>query len=172
MAVALAWLLLRDPVAPQPAVAPSSTSTTSDVADTSTSGVATTPAPAPTTTVAATSPADSARIVAGLDDALAAWGRFIISGDMTELDGYLVENGPQWQQLAAESTQLAAEPLGLPPYTFDLDLPQVVEHAGAMAVVRSELVMSRPGETPQRFDWLITLQEVDGRWLLYTVDEA
>ncbi|HEX2370255.1 MAG TPA: hypothetical protein VHM94_13585 [Acidimicrobiia bacterium] len=154
-----------------PTLLPATTSAaTTAVSSTTTtqSPTATTEAPstavAPTTTTVAVSPITAAR------EALTAWGRFAVSGDLDRLEGFLHPDGPQFEQLAAEAGTLADEPLGPPPYTVMLVGPRIVERGPSGAVVRGGVKFARQGEPIQRYRWdLVMVPGEDGDWLLWTV---
>ena len=117
-----------------------------------------------TTTTVVLSPIEAAR------DALSAWGRFAVSGDLDRLDGFFHRNGPQWRQLAAEAETLADEPPGPPRYTVTLRQPRVVERDRDRAVVRGRVTFARRGETTQGYRWDMVMVPGDaGNWLLWTV---
>lgn len=93
---------------------------------------------------------------AALDD----WGEWAGDGDLSHLENTFAD-GPQLAQLRREDP--AIEPGA--PYSFVLEGGELVEPG----VVRGTVVLSRPGETEQRFHWDLELVEVDGRWRLWTV---
>jgi hypothetical protein len=117
-----------------------------------------------TTTSVVKTPIGAAR------DALSAWGRFAVSGDLDRLDGFFHPDGPQWRQLAAEAETLADGPPGPPPYAVTIRRPVMVEWGRDRAVVRARVTFARRGETPQRNRWdLVMVPGDDGDWLLWTV---
>ena len=117
-----------------------------------------------TTTSVVVSPIEAAR------DALSAWGRFAVSGDLDRLDGFFHQNGPQWRQLAAEAETLAEEPPGPPRYTVTLRQPRVVETDRDRALVRGRVTFARRGETTQGYRWdVVMVPGGNGGWLLWTV---
>lgn len=125
---------------------------------------------APTTTVAATSSTIAVSPIVAAREALTAWGRFAVSGDLDRLEGFLHPDGPQFEQLAAEAGTLADEPLGPPPYTVMLVGPRIVELGPSGAVVRGGVKFARQGEPTQRYRWdLVMVPGEDGDWLLWTV---
>jgi hypothetical protein len=117
-----------------------------------------------TTTSVVVSPIEAAR------DALAAWGRFAVSGELDRLEGFFHPDGPQWRQLAAEAETLADEPPGPPRYKVTLRQPRIVERGRDRALVRGRVTFARRGETTQRYRWdLVMVPGGDGGWLLWTV---
>ena len=95
-------------------------------------------------------------VAAALED----WGQWAGDGDLSHLDNTFAD-GPQLAQLRREDP--AIEPGA--PYLFVLEEGGVVEPG----VVRGTVVLSRPGETEQRFRWDLELVDVDGRWRVWTV---
>lgn len=121
-----------------------------------------------TPTTAALSP--EAAVLDAMDRALAAWGEFAVTGDLTLVTGLFVVHGPQLEQLRGEAAALLAEPLGPPPYVFEVDDPVVTIDDPGEAIVAAQVVMTRPGEAPQEFDWRIHLHQIGGTWQLWTVE--
>ena len=121
---------------------------------------------APTTT---TPPVDP-QILVDTQAALDAWGRFATNGDMTELWGRFAVGGPQRLQLFRESAELAANPLGDPPYLFTMSGPEVVQ-AGDVAFVTAAVDLARTGEDAQTFRWLIEVRYIKGSYQLWTVTD-
>jgi hypothetical protein len=110
-------------------------------------------------------------VLSDLDDALAAWGEFAVSGDLTAVDPFFAATGPQRAQLETEAPAIAADPAGPPPYVFD-----IVEYGGAttdgdVAEVVAGITLSRPGEPESSFRWRIEMRWLPGaaRWQLWTV---
>ena len=113
-------------------------------------------------------------ILPALDAALAAWGAFAVTGDLSVLEDSFASPGPQWAQLASEAEAIAADPPGPPPYVFD-----VVEYGGAttegaVAEVVASIRLSRLGEETASFRWKIELRwdRETARWQLWTVSDA
>lgn len=121
---------------------------------------------APETTEAATSgddPVEAAR------EALRAWGRFAVSGDLSQVEGWFHRDGPQYRRLEAEAGSIRQDPPGDPPYVVTLELVELVEHVEGVSV-RARVVFIRTGEPSQSFDWDIHLRQSTGRWQVWTVD--
>ena len=144
-------------VLPAPTTVVSSTTTTAVDGSTPT-----------TTTAAALSP--EVAVLDAMDRALAAWGEFAVTGDLTLVAGLFVVHGPQLEQLRGEAAALLAEPLGPPPYVFEVHDPVVTIDDPGEAIVAAQVVMTRPGESPQEFDWRIHLHQIGGTWQLSTVE--
>ncbi len=121
-----------------------------------------------TPTTAALSP--EAAVLDAMDRALAAWGEFAVTGDLTLVAGFFVVHGPQLEQLRGEAAALLAEPLGPPPYVFEVHDPVVTMEDPGEAIVAAQVVMARPGEPPQEFDWRIHLHQTGDTWQLWTVE--
>ena len=103
---------------------------------------------------------------------MAAWGEFAVTGDLTLVTGLFVVHGPQLEQLRGEAAALLADPLGPPPYEFEVRDPVVMMEDPGEAIVAAQVVMTRIGETPQEFDWRIHLHQIGGTWQLWTVAPA
>lgn len=115
-------------------------------------------------------PAGESDILIAATNALTAWGEFAVSGDLTTVEPYFASDGLQMDQFRDEAPGLAADPAGPPPYDFLLSDPSVSVMPDA-AVVSVMVVMSRPGEADQIFEWDISLI-LDGEdWLVWTVSD-
>lgn len=104
--------------------------------------------------------------------ALDAWARFADSGDVDHLEAVFDPGGPQFARLRAEAPGLAARPGAGGRYAFTATAMQV--GAGSSAderVVVADVVVSRVGETDQRFAWELVMRRGEGRWRLWTVRE-
>ncbi|HUP70360.1 MAG TPA: hypothetical protein VM142_11160 [Acidimicrobiales bacterium] len=118
-------------------------------------------------------PPKAAAPVESAQGALAAWGRFAVSGDLKQLDGWLVPDGPQYRSLAREAAELAARPPAPPAYEVRLTDPTVMSVTGTRATLRGDVTWTRGGEVDQRYQWEIVLRRAPrGRWLLWTVTDA
>ncbi len=111
--------------------------------------------------------------IAGARAALAAWGRFAVSGDLGKVAGVFVPDGPQYRQLAGDA--------GIPrlvsgiarPYEVSLSDVHLGEAPPGEAVVIGTVVWTRPGEPDQRYAWELELRSADGNaWRLWTVRDA
>ena len=170
-----------------PTVAPTSVATTASAAggdgSSMTASTPTTATTAPTATTASTATtavdgststtvASSAEaiVLEATDRALAAWGEFAVTGDLALATGLFVVHGPQLEQLRGEAAALLADPLGPPPYLFEVRDPEVTMEDPGEAIVAAQVVMTRTGETPQEFDWRIHLHQIGGAWQLWTVE--
>jgi hypothetical protein len=104
--------------------------------------------------------------------ALNAWARFADSGDVDQLGPAFDLAGPQYARLRAEAPVLAATPAGGAPYGFTATGIQVRPGGGdGERVVVADVVVSRPGETDQRFAWELVMRKSEGHWRLWTVRE-
>lgn len=95
-------------------------------------------------------------VAAALED----WGQWAGDGDLSHLVNTFAD-GPQLAQLRREDQAIETGAS----YSMVLEEGEVVEPG----VVRGTVVLSRPGETAQRFHWDLELVDVDGRWRLWTV---
>ena len=117
--------------------------------------------------VDATSPAERAARAA-----LDAWATFASTGDVEALRGTFDPSGPQLERLKAEAPGVKARAAPGVPYRFSATVLR--SSAGLDSheqVVGAEVVVSRPGETDQRFIWELVMRSTDGRWLLWTVHD-
>ncbi len=126
----------------------------------------------PTPAAPATVSAKEAALVKDAEGALAAWGRFAVSGDLRELDGWFVPDAPQHRILVEEAARLASAPPGPPAYIVRLTEPRVASVTGRRAALRGDVTWTRPGEVDQRYQWEVVLRRsADGRWALWTVTD-
>jgi hypothetical protein len=105
----------------------------------------------------------------GARDALDAWARFASSGDLDQLRGPFDPAGPQLARLKAEAPGVAARAAG-GAYSFSAEVLGV--NAGRNRdeqLVGADVVVSRSGESDQRFTWELVLRRSEERWLLWTV---
>jgi hypothetical protein len=113
------------------------------------------------------------RAVADGEQALADWGEFAVTNDLAEVKDSFWANGPQYKQLAQEAAKRKGErPLGPPPYTMTMSGVQVIKPREDQRILRGKVLMTRPGEQPQNFNWDVWLKldpAADGRWRLWTV---
>lgn len=125
------------------------------------------PAPA----VPAKPSATVAGVIEDAEGALAAWGRFAVSGDLKQLDGWFVPEGPQYRALASEVAGLMVQPPGAPFYQVSLTEPSVTSVTSKLATLRGAVTWHRVGEVPQSYQWNIVLHRTPkGRWLLWTIN--
>ena len=113
------------------------------------------------------------RAVADGEQALADWGQFAVSNNLSDIKDSFWANGPQYKQLAKEAK--ARKPIKGPPYTMTMPDPQVIKVRDNQRVLRGKVQMTRPGEKPQTFNWDVWLQldpEAGGRWRLWTVRDT
>lgn len=116
---------------------------------------------------------ETAAVVDGARAALDAWGRFAVSGDLSQIGATFAPGGPQLERLRAEAPQIEAHPPGTPPYTFTLTNETVLGGASAdERIVRGDVVVSRPNEEDQHFQWDLVLHRTESRWLLWTVRQS
>lgn len=169
LAGGLFWSLRSgDEPAATPAPAPAGPTATP------TGSAAPTDAPVPPPSPAATSSTavepDVADALTAATAALAAWGEFAVSKDLTDLGGWFAIDGPQYAVLEAESEAPGA-PLGPPPYEFIIEEIALETATETEVVLRADLIFGRPGESPQAFVWDIVMRNRDGTWRLWTAAE-
>lgn len=173
LVLGIGWTALR-PAGGSTASAPSvSTPTTARTAPASTEaplvqGGASTTIPAPTSTVVPATdmhdPVEAARA------ALAAWGDFAVSGDLTRVRLVFSPDGPQLTQLEEEATRITPPAdSSVPGYLVTLTDPRA-EVASDTVTVTGTVVWSRAAEADQTYRWAIELHQIaDGTWRLFTV---
>ncbi len=125
------------------------------------------PPPRPSTT----SPVPSsawADVRAAVTGAMAAWGRFAVTGDLEEVSSWFAPDGPQYRQFEEEAERLESAPIGPPPYTVLVEDLDVEEWDGG-ARAEGGFVFVRTGEPSQSFHWVIELTRRGGRWQVWTV---
>lgn len=136
-------------------------------------GLMTDQAPAGERTPASASPAapapEDARIVAARA-ALAAWGRFSVTGNLALLATHFDPMGSQYRQLVGEADTIRSGAGHGVPYDVSLDDVQVSTAGSDEALVTAMVTWARPGEAGQRYSWEIALKAaVPGQWRLWTV---
>jgi hypothetical protein len=115
------------------------------------------------------------RAIADGEKALADWGEFAVTNDLSDVKDSFWANGPQYKQLAAEAMKRKGKKIGPPPYKMTMTGVKVLSPRPDQRVLRGRVQMTRPGERPQTFDWDVWLkldQAADGRWRLWTVRET
>jgi hypothetical protein len=115
------------------------------------------------------------RVVADGGKALADWGHFAVSNNLSDIKDSFWTNGPQYKQLAKEAKE--RKPIEGPPYTMTMTDVKVIKPGDRedQRVLRGKVQMTRPGEKPQTFNWDVWLQldpEAGGRWRLWTVQDT
>jgi hypothetical protein len=110
-------------------------------------------------------------VVAVASGAFEAWGRFGVSGRLDDVAPYFDPDGPQFARFRQEAPAIAANPAGPPPYRFAMSDPSV-ERRGDGWVVRGPVVVSRPGEADQHYEWELVIRQSDGGWAVWTVRES
>lgn len=128
--------------------------------------------PTSTTPVPVTVEADrEGEVVRRVQRALDRWGRFATSGELSLLSGWFHPAGPQYLRLRQEAPTLAADPIGPPPYRFEM-VPQRVAVGNRDATVEGVVTLTRSGEVSQRFHWQVVLRRLNGEWVVWTVVET
>jgi hypothetical protein len=117
------------------------------------------------------------RVIADGEQALADWGEFAVSNNLSDVKESFWANGPQYKQLAKEAKERKGKPIGPPPYKMTMTGVRVIAPSDRadQRVLRGQVQMTRPGEEPQSFNWDVWLQldqASDGRWRLWTVRET
>ena len=88
------------------------------------------------------------RVVADGEKALADWGHFAVSNNLSDIKDSFWANGPQYKQLAKEAKE--RKPIEGPPYT--MTMTREGHQAGDredQRVLRGKVQMTRPGRSPR-----------------------
>lgn len=148
------------------------------MSDTASTSTATShPRPVPSTAAApdppllSTAPPWSPDAHTVLSDGLAAWGRFAVTGELETVAPWFSSEGPQWERFTSEAPELAADPLGDPPYRVMVEASDMTGGAGERRV-DAGVTFVRTGEPSQTFQWRIVLREEADGWRIWTVEEA
>jgi hypothetical protein len=115
------------------------------------------------------------RAIADGEKALADWGEFAVSNNLSDVKDSFWANGPQYKQLAKEAKQRQGEKIEGPPYKMTMSGVEVIPARDDQRVLRGKVQMTRPGEKPQTFNWDVWLQvdpAAGGRWRLWTVRDT
>ena len=165
LVLGVGWSLLRGGEAPSAASSPAVTTPTTVRSAPSTTGVPLVVGGGPTTERATSTP-DLRDPVEATRSALAAWGEFAGSGDLSLLRASFAAEGPQLRQLEQEAARMeraAGE-------SYRVSLSDATFEAGDdTATVTGIVAWSRTGESDQVYRWAIELRLVDGTWQLFTV---
>ena len=102
--------------------------------------------------------------------ALAAWGDFAVTGDLTRVRLVFSAGGPQLTQLEDEAARITRPAdTSVPRYLVTLTDPRS-EVASDTATVTGTVVWSRVAESDQTYRWAIEMHKADdGTWRLFTV---
>jgi hypothetical protein len=105
-------------------------------------------------------------------EALAAWGRFATTGDISVVDGWFDPDGPQYRKLAEEGRAGAAGNQGT--HVVTVSDATVVRDDGREAVVSLLAHWTPPGRPTEDFAWAVVLRSDDatGRWVVWTAQET
>lgn len=120
----------------------------------------------------ATEAAAPAEVVEGLNSALAAWGKFAVSGNLDEVRPYFAANGTQFRSFESEATSLQAAPPGGAPLNMTMTNPTTLRASDDSWIVQGPVSITRQGEQDQTLNWRIQMQETDGVWQVATVANA
>ena len=105
------------------------------------------------------------------EEALGAWGRFAVSGQVNDLGDLFDPDGPQYRHLVADE-RASMDPTS-PPYDVTLSHTQLHQVDAGRVMVEGVVRWTRPGEEEQRYVWELELRSKDGvRWRLWTVRDS
>ena len=165
LVLGVGWTLVRGGDAPSAA---SSAAVTTPIAERS--SPSTTDGPLVVGGAPATAPVTPARDlhdpVEAARAALAAWGDFAGSGDLSQVRTTFAADGPQLRQLQQEAARIE----GTAGDSYRVTLTGATAEAGDDATtVTGTVTWSRVGEADQVYRWAIELRFEDGTWQLFTV---
>lgn len=108
--------------------------------------------------------------VAAARVALAAWGDFAVTGDLTSVRRVFAGGGPQLVQLEDEAARITPPTdSSVPRYRVTLTDPRA-DVASGTATVSGSVTWARASEPDQTYRWAIEMhQDADGMWRLFTV---
>lgn len=115
------------------------------------------------------------RAIADGEKALADWGEFAVTNNLSDVKDSFWANGPQYKQLAKEAKEREGKEIKGPPYKITMSGVEVIPARDDQRVLRGKVQMTRPGEKPQSFNWDVWLQldpAAGGRWRLWTVRDT
>lgn len=98
--------------------------------------------------------------------ALAAWGDFAGSGDLSRVRTTFAADGPQLRQLEQEAARM--EGTAGDGYRVSL-ADATAEASDEVVIVAGTVTWSRADEPDQVYRWAIELRSVDSAWQLFTV---
>jgi hypothetical protein len=106
--------------------------------------------------------------------ALAAWGRFAVSGDLSVLSDHFHPDSPQSSLLTEKVGDLAADPLGEPPYSFVMENPTISQPLPGTVIMQGLVSASRGDEGTALVDWRLKLvwSDESRSWLVWTLEEV
>lgn len=110
-------------------------------------------------------PAD---VKAGIDAALAGWGKFAVNGNLDEVRPFFVTTGSQFQRFESESRSLRDNPPGGTPLIMKTSNEQA-QRAGSDWIVTSDVLVSRAGEQDQQFKWEMRVSKVNDAWQISSI---
>lgn len=141
----------------------SATPTTQKTATSQTQKSSTTNSSAPANT-GTSSPAGGgqqpapADVTTTLDNALTAWGKFAVDGDLNDVKPYFVEDSKQYDRFKLDAAAIASQPPGGAPITVKMNSPQTFAGDDANTwLIRGNVSWTRSGEQPQNFNWEIRM---------------
>lgn len=108
-----------------------------------------------------------------LDNALTAWGRFSISGNLEEVKPYFIEDSTQYNRLKLDAASIASQPPGGAPMTVVMTNPQTFNNKDNPNewMIRGTTSWTRPGIQDQNFNYEIRMVRDSDRqpWLIQSV---
>lgn len=165
LVLGVGWSLVRGDDAPSAASSAAVTTPTTEHSSPSTTDVPLVAGGAPTT-IQVTPALDLLDPVEAARAALAAWGYFAGSGDLSQVRTTFSAEGPQLRQLEQEAARM--ERAAGVYYRVSLT-DATLEASDDAATVTGTVTWSLAGEADRVYRWAIELRSVDGTWQLFTV---
>lgn len=111
-----------------------------------------------------------AEVTEAASQGLAAWGRFAINGEITEVQPYFVQDGPQFTRFESEAADIRNRALAGPAMEMTMNEPTGTKVSEDW-LVRGTVTVTRPGEEAQNFPWELrmTRQSERSPWQILTV---
>ena len=155
-----------------PTTGTTATAAVSDDLKSTTSRASATTVPSPATTLPPPADVAATELEQTAVAALNAWGVFAVTGNIAVVADLFDPAGPQYGTVLEEAAALAAEPIGLPGYTFTMGAISLDRPRQQRVVLTGPVTMTRPGEADQQFVWRIHLRWSGTEWRLWTIDEG
>lgn len=108
---------------------------------------------------------------AAIREALGGWGRFAVTGELKEVEPWFAGDGPQMARFREEAQMIAIDPPGQPPYRVTFE-PIASSGDDEERRIHGEVVFVRTGEPSQHFGWVFVVRRIEGRWWVWTVENA
>jgi|GEM_PF-3143260 len=117
-------------------------------------------------------PANSALVIS-LQESLDSYAKFYTTGDLEEIQKTFDLAGPQYALIAKEQPTVIANPDPGEPAVIDLGAVGKVTQNDKLYTVRTTVTWTKPGGTPNEFQWDIIMKQRTGNdYVLNRIDET